>query len=121
MQHTQQLSEILSDILDISPEEIQPETYLVRDLGAESIDLMELAVTLNNQFSIAVDEDHLFLRSLREHITAAKEQNRDIEEYVQETYPFLDRERVREILSDLEGGPVLKVKDLGMYVDFYSE
>jgi len=116
-----QLSEILSDILDISPEEVQPETYLVRELGAESIDLMELAVTLNNKFSIAVDEDHLFLRSLREHITAAKEQNRDIEEYVQEIYPFLDKKRVKEILTDLEGGPVLKVKDLGMYVDFYSK
>ena len=119
MQQTR-MSEILSDILDVSPEEVQPETYLVRELGAESIDLMELAVTLNNQFSISVDEDHIFLKSLREHITSAKEENRDVEETLKETYPFLSQDRVQEILSDLDGGPVLKVKDLDMYVDFYS-
>ena len=117
MQQTR-MSEILSDILDISPEEVKPETYLVRELGAESIDLMELAVTLNNQFSISVDEDHIFLKSLREHISGAKEQNSDIEEVLRETYPFLSTERVQEILSDLEGGPVLKVKDLDMYIDY---
>jgi len=117
MQQTR-MNEILSDILDISPEEVQPETYLVRELGAESIDLMELAVTLNNQFSISVDEDHIFLKSLRKHISSAKEQNRDIEETLRGKYPFLSTERVQEILSDLDGGPVLKVKDLGMYVEY---
>ena len=120
MQQTQ-LSEILSDILDINPKEILPETYLVRELGAESIDLMELAVTLNNQFSISVDEDKIFMKSLREHISESKEQNRSMEGELKEKYPFLSQERVQEILSDLDGGPVLKVKDLGMYVDFYSK
>ena len=45
----------LADILDIEAHTIHSETYLIRELEAESIDLLELAVTLNSELQIEID------------------------------------------------------------------
>ena len=117
----EQIKEILIEILDIEEQEITPETYIVRDLGAESIDLLELAVALNSEFNIEVKDDEIFLRSLRLYMTEAKEQGEDTVQYLLRKFPFLTISRVEEIVSDLEGGPTLKVKDLISYVAWRSE
>lgn len=114
-----QLDELLRDILDVESRDISPETYLIRDLNAESIDLMELAVTMSSRFRISVEEDQVFLRSLRKYLSEAETQHLDKQSFLKEKYPFLSQERIREILSDLQGGPVLKIKDLDMYIDYY--
>jgi len=106
--------DILCDILDIEKEEIQPESYLIRELNAESIDLLELAVSINQAFNIRVNEDDIFLRQLRILLDTDPESNP--KKRLQEKYPFLSSDRTNQILSDLEEGPVLKVKDLIHYV-----
>lgn len=108
--------DILCDILDIEKEDIQQETYLIRELNAESIDLLELAVSLNQAFNISVNEDDLFLRKLRYYLDTNPENNPI--KILQEKYPFLSSDRINQILSDLEEGPVLKVKDLIHYVSY---
>ena len=50
----EKISEVLTELLDIDPEAIGPQSYLVRDLGVESIDFLELAVALNSRFGIDV-------------------------------------------------------------------
>jgi acyl carrier protein len=105
---------ILCDILDIEKNEIKPETYLLRELNAESIDLLELAVSINQAFNITVNEDDLFLRKLRIFLDQDIENNP--EKIIQEKYPFLSSERINQIMTDLDNGPVLKVKDLMHYV-----
>ena len=113
----EEITEILTEILDIENHNISPETYLIRELGAESIDLLELAVALNSRFNIDVNDDEIFLRKLRQYITEAEQQNKDILQYLAEKIPFLMRKRLEEIITDLEGGPTLKVKDLIAYVE----
>jgi len=112
-----EITEILAEILDIENHNISPETYLIRELGAESIDLLELAVAINSRFNIDVNDDEIFLRKLRQYITEAAQQNKDILQYLAEKIPFLMQKRLEDIISDLEGGPTLKVKDLIAYVE----
>jgi acyl carrier protein len=109
------ITDILCDILDIETKEIQPESYLIRELNAESIDLLELAVSFNQAFNITVNEDEIFLRQLRIILDTDPENNP--QKRLQEKYPFLSLDRIHQILSDLEKGPVLKVKDLIHYVN----
>ena len=111
-----EITEILTEILDIENHNISPETYVIRELGAESIDLLELAVALNSVFKIDVNDDEIFLRKLRQYITEAKQQDNDILQYLAEKLPFLTRERLEEIMENIESGPTLKVKDLISYV-----
>ncbi|MBU1171383.1 MAG: hypothetical protein KKD44_17660 [Proteobacteria bacterium] len=110
--------ESLADILDFDPNNIGPETYLIRDLEAESIDLLELAVVLNTEFKIEVDDDEIFLKTLRIYLDKPKECPKDMGEYMMEKYPYLTRERIKEILEDLPHGPVIKVKDLVSYINW---
>ncbi len=115
------VKEILADILDTDGGWITPETYLVRDLGAESIDLLEIAVSVNRRFGIEVRDEEMVLGRLRLYVTEAGQKGLDARSHVAEKYPFLSRQRVEEILEDLGGGPVLKVKDLVGYVAFRLE
>ncbi|MEA1936005.1 MAG: phosphopantetheine-binding protein [Thermodesulfobacteriota bacterium] len=114
----EQIKEILIEILDIEGQEITPETYVIRELDAESIDLLEMAVALNSRFNIEMKDDELFLRTFRFYMTEAEEQGRDIVQYLVYKFPFLTEKRVEEIISDLEGGTTLKVKDLISYVSW---
>ncbi len=116
----EKITEILAEILDIENHNISPETYVIRELGAESIDLLELAVALNSRFKIDVNDDEIFLRKLRQYITEAGQQDNDILQYLAEKLPFLIRERLEEIMADIENGPTLKVKDLISYVERQS-
>lgn len=111
------ITNALADILDVDPEEIGLETYLIRDLEAESIDLLELAIVLNSEFQIDVDDDEIFLKTLRIYLDDPKKNHdEDTGEYLMEKYPYLSRERILEIIDDLDNGPVLKVKDLVSYI-----
>lgn len=113
------ITDALVDILDVEPSEIGPETYLIRDLEMESIDLLELAIVLNSEFKIDVDDDEIFLKTLRIYLDDPKKTHEnDTEEYMVEKFPFLTRDRIREVLVDLDKGPVLKVKDLVSYIDW---
>ena len=114
----EEIKKILAEILDIENHIITPETYLTRELGAESIDLLELAVAINSRFNIDVNDDEIFLRKLRQYVTEAKQQNNDLLRYLVEKLPFLSRIRLENIIADLEGGPTLKVKDIISYIDF---
>ncbi len=108
----------LAEILDIEAEEITLETYLVRDLGVESIDFLELAVAFNSSLGIEIEDDEIFLANLRLYLKEAKEGKSDIVSYLAQKYPSLAKERLEQILQDLDDGPVLKVKDLVSYVSF---
>ena len=112
----EEISEILTELLDVDPEEIEPRSYLVRDLGVESIDFLELAVALNGRFGVDVHDDTIFLRNLRLHLSEAAEGKVDAGTYLTSVYPHLTGDRVEVVLSDLEGGPVLQVQDLESYV-----
>ncbi len=114
----EEIREILTELLDIEPDEIGPQSYLVRDLGVESIDFLELAVALNGRFGVDVHDDTGFLRNLRLHLSEASEGKMDAKTYLKEVYPYLADDRLDAILSDLDDGPVLQVQDLESYVQW---
>lgn len=115
-----EIKDILSELLDVDAEEIGRQSYLVRDLGVESIDFLELAVAINERFRVEVHDDTVFLRNLRLHLTEASEHAADALDRVKRAYPHLPDQRIEAILSDLEGGPVLQVRDLESYVQWQT-
>lgn len=106
---------ILADILDLDPAEILPETYVVRDLGAESIDLLEIGVAMQTRLDIEVDDDTLFLRDMRTVLRRAERAGEDAIAALGAEYPHLTPQRLREMLDDLPAGPVLQVRDIAAY------
>ena len=115
------IREILADILDIGAQDITPETYIVRELGAESIDLMELALVIESRFEIQADESEMFLTRLRELVMLAEDQGVEVVDHLTKRLPFLSRDRIKEIIEDLEYGPTLKIKDLISYIEWTRE
>ncbi|MCX5844821.1 MAG: phosphopantetheine-binding protein [Deltaproteobacteria bacterium] len=113
-----EIKKILVELLDLEDREISPETYLIQELGAESIDLLELAVTINSRFKITVKDDEVFLTRFRLYLTEAEQQGKDIAPYVAKKYPFLTHDRIAEIIAHIDEGPQLKIKDLISYIAY---
>lgn len=110
---------IIADIFDCAPEEITPETRIMADLGGESVDLLEIAVRLNADFAIPVDEDTVFLKSLRYLLAECRAGGRQPEAALREAYPYLTPER-RETLAREAARPqimpLLCAGDIAAYV-----
>ncbi len=117
----EKIKDIVAEILNIDKGKIDPETDLIRDLEAESIDLLEIALSLEKEFGIKVDENKIFLKSLRFYIDEAKEKGKDVISYLREKYPFLERERIKQIAEEAKKQKILpsvKIKDLISYVQY---
>jgi len=114
MEIEKQLKAILEEIMDVDPATIKSETFMIRELETESIDLLEIAVEISNQFNINVDDDIIFLTKLRAHLNGCEADKK--EETVLKEYPHISSERAKEMLSQLDNGPVLKFKDLLSYI-----
>ena len=56
------LKEIIIDRLDVEEEQIAPEASFVEDLGADSLDIVELIMGIEEEFDIEIpDEDNVEL------------------------------------------------------------
>ncbi len=51
------IKEILSDQLDIEEEAITPESLLVEDLGADSLDAIDIVMSVEDEFGIEVPDE----------------------------------------------------------------
>lgn len=58
------VAEILVDSLGVEEDEVTAEATLVDDLGAESIDLLEIVFNLEKQFDIKIDRNELIPEDL---------------------------------------------------------
>ena len=50
------LKSILEEQLDIDPESITEDTDIMDDLGADSLDIVELMMTVEEEFDITINE-----------------------------------------------------------------
>ena len=57
MSLTQRIAEIIVEQLGVSPEEISPEASFVDDLGADSLDIVELVMAMEAEFDIEIQDD----------------------------------------------------------------
>ena len=106
---------LISEILDIDLEDITPESYVIRELNAESIDLLELGAELGSRFRVQISDDAVFFLKLREYAQKADAGN-NLVDLITNAYPHLSEARINEIAKDMAGGPVLKVKDITAYM-----
>lgn len=110
------IQRVLSELLDMPPGQIHERSYVVRELGAESIDLLELAVHLSGAFRLELDEREAYLLDLRAGLAEARAGGRDLADHLAARFPHLPAARRAEILADLGDGPVLQVGDIVCYL-----
>jgi len=53
----EKVREIVVDQLGISSDELKPESKFVEDLGADSLDLTELIMAMEEEFDIEIDDE----------------------------------------------------------------
>ncbi|MDH5567636.1 MAG: acyl carrier protein [Myxococcales bacterium] len=59
------MSRIIVDQLGVSLEEIRPESSFIDDLGADSLDIVELVMAMEEEFDIEIpDEDAERIRTI---------------------------------------------------------
>ena len=56
----EKIREALSAQFEIDPEKITPETDIMADLGADSLDLVELIMTLEEEYGVSVVDDSVY-------------------------------------------------------------
>ena len=57
MENFDKLKEILADVLGVKIEVIKAESKFVDDLGADSLDLVELIMSFEDKFSIEISDE----------------------------------------------------------------
>ena len=50
--------ELLAYQLEVSPESITPETDIFEDLGADSLDVVELVMPIEEEYDIVITDEH---------------------------------------------------------------
>jgi acyl carrier protein len=122
--HTQdevytKVQEVLVEALGVDDDEVRPEATLFGDLGAESIDFLDIAFRLEKIFNIKVPRDELFPEDVftsTDYVQDGKITPAGLEE-LRRRMPFVD-------LSEFERDPAvqkfrenLKVSDLCRFVE----
>ena len=104
----EKVQEILVDALGVDDDEVTEEATLMGDLGAESIDFLEIVFNLEKAFDIKVPREELFpaeLASNEEYVADGKLTDAGIDK-LKTAMPHLD-------LGDFESDPdVNKMSDL---------
>mgnify|MGYP006292974205 CR=1 FL=1 len=57
MSVAEKVKEIIVDQLGVSADEVKPEAQFVEDLGADSLDLTELIMAMEEEFDIEIDDE----------------------------------------------------------------
>ena len=57
MENFDKLKEILVDVLGVNEDDVKTESKFVEDLGADSLDLVELIMAFEDKFSIEISDE----------------------------------------------------------------
>lgn len=55
----QRLAEIISDVMNLDPEEISTETSFIEDLGADSLDVYQIMIAVEEELQCELDSDQV--------------------------------------------------------------
>lgn len=53
----EKLQMIIAEVLNIEPEEVRPEMSFVDDLGADSLEVFQIIMGIEDSFDVVIDED----------------------------------------------------------------
>lgn len=57
MDITAKVKEIIVDQLSVEPDEVVPEASFIDDLGADSLDLVEMIMALEEEFDVSIGDE----------------------------------------------------------------
>ena len=112
------VQEALVDALGVDDDEVTPDATLVGDLGAESIDFLDIVFKLEQAFGITFDRTELFPEDIltnAEYIEDGKVTADGLAK-LKERMPFADLEKFETNPLVADFGNMLTVKDLCNYV-----
>ncbi len=108
---------VVEEIFEREQGSLSGRTLLMQDLPCESIDLLEIAARISQAAGREVDDEALFLKSLRSRL--AEEPASEASTLLACEYPWLSRERCGEILEELRSpAPFLRLQDMAAYLAF---
>ncbi len=55
----EKLQKIIVEVLNVDSSEIHPETTFVDDLGADSLDIFQMIMSIEEEFNIQIDADRV--------------------------------------------------------------
>lgn len=73
----EEVKEILVDQLDVNEDDIEMESSLIDDLGADSLDAIDIVMTIEDQYSIEVPDEIIKNMKTVEDIVSYIENNID--------------------------------------------
>ena len=53
----ERIKDILSEQLDVEPEEITEQPNIIEDLGADSLDVVEMLMSLEDEFNVIITDE----------------------------------------------------------------
>jgi acyl carrier protein len=56
----EKIQEALADQFDVEPESITRQTDIINDLGADSLDLVELIMTLEEEYGVTITDESVY-------------------------------------------------------------
>ena len=57
MEELEKLKSIVAGVLNLDPEEITPDTTFIEDLGADSLDVFQIIMDLEDAFDIKIPQE----------------------------------------------------------------
>jgi acyl carrier protein len=108
----------LVDALSVDDDEVTPEATMVGDLGAESIDFLDIVFKLEKEFDIQIPRDELFpddILTNAEYVQDGKVTPAGVE-MLKQRMPFADLSKFEQNPQVQDFGNLLTVKDLCNYV-----
>lgn len=55
----EKMQEIIADVLNVGKDAIKPDTTFVDDLGADSLDIFQIVMGIEEEFDIEIDNDEI--------------------------------------------------------------
>lgn len=109
----------LIDALGVDDDEVTPEATMVGDLGAESIDFLDIVFRLEKSFDIEIPRSELFPEDIltnAEYVQDGKVTSSGVDE-LKKRMPFADLTKFEANPVVQEFGNLLTVNDLCRYVE----
>lgn len=113
------VQETLVEALGVDDDEVTPEATMVGDLGAESIDFLDIVFRLEKSFGIEIPRSELFPEDVltsAEFVEDGKVTSAGVEE-LKKRMPFADLSKFEENPLVQNFGNLLTVSDLCRYIE----
>ncbi len=115
----EKVREALMEALGVDDDEVTADATMVGDLGAESIDFLDIVFRLEKAFEIEIPRSELFPEDIltnAEYVENGKVTSAGVEE-LKKRMPFADLTKFEENPAVQEFGNLLTVNDLCRYIE----